>query len=42
MYFKSKHCEVNKESNLHVEDGIFKTCKLPKRSKYAKIALTAF
>jgi hypothetical protein len=42
IYLKVKYCEVNKESNLHTEEGIYTQLILQIRYKYANIALTAW
>jgi hypothetical protein len=33
MYLKVKYCEVNKESNLHIANGMYNPRKLPKRGQ---------
>jgi hypothetical protein len=30
IVFKNKYCKVNKESNLHIENGTYNKRKLPK------------
>jgi hypothetical protein len=30
---KVKYCEVNKERNLHIANGTYNPCKLPKRGQ---------
>jgi hypothetical protein len=41
MYLKIPYFKVNKESNLQTTRSNCNLRKLPKKSKYAKIALTA-